>query len=162
PAVLGRIGRANDGAIVQDDSPRPLDLQEERVDRIVDIENRRGGAEPGALDVLARRIRDQPPIRNLPDDALALQRFTKESQVDLPEIEGHAIGRRLIGAMACPAASELGLVVAREEPGARGLPDAIRDELRLEKAAHRLWTIRRDERGGAADVPPLARCARVV
>ena len=51
PAVLRRIGRADDGSVVENDSPGPLDLQEERVDRIIDEEDRRGPTRPGALDL---------------------------------------------------------------------------------------------------------------
>src|SRR5262249_5200166 len=96
------------------------------------------------------------------DDSLRLEIFAEQPQVHVHEIDRHRVERRLIGAVTRAAAPQLRLVVAREEARARARRDAVGHELRLEKAACRLWLAERNDAGRWAALAPRARRARVV
>ena len=121
-SVLVRIADANDAAVVDADAPRALDLQEERVDRILDVDERFPvERRPPALDLCARPVRHDLASLHAAAHTLALELRVELGEVDGEEIVRHGVDRHAEALVARAAAREQRLVVA----GDRSLGAAV-------------------------------------
>ena len=129
-AVAAVIADAQDAAFLQPHPPRTLDLQKERVDRVVD---------PDQLQSL--------PVKRAVLDLAAAEAF---------RIAWAPVERRLKRAAALARAVERDLVIAGEEPfGGAVIPGEERDEAGLEEPPRCVVIARRQICRAGAGFPPI-------
>ncbi len=117
PAVAAVVVDVDHLAVIERDLARALDVQKEKVDRVVDPGDRLNFPVQDAflLDLAALIVRHQRPVAHSAHDLLTLELFGKGPQVDGDEILRPRVDRVGVLGLAGPAASQDGFVVAGEE-----------------------------------------------
>ncbi len=137
--VLTVIAEPDGLAVLEPNPPRALDLQKERVDRIInpkELETAPG--KRAILDLRARIVRAGVEVRGTPVD------------------------RRLVGPVLAPRAVQLDLEIAGEQAFVDAvIGDCHRRKFAFEKLARSTIVTRQHHRGIAADGPPVADLAEI-
>ena len=110
PAVLARIGDADDRAIVEHDAARTLDVQEENRDGIIAIEQH-GSRRRLCVDFGAPSVGDEMLTGEPSGETLALPFGTEQAEIDTDEIARQGVNGRLIAIVAGAAAVQQWFVV---------------------------------------------------